>query len=212
MSVTRTAAGSVNAVLGGTVSTPLGSLYVAGSLPASGSYTLESEAAGSLTVGDRTLTYATPAKLTKSGFEASGSLAYGDFSFTSTAKVSTSLVVSLSGSMTGSTQPKAFGLKVRVNQPPEPGHPYAWLAWNASASYDGPTQRIKASVSGNISVEYEVKNPDFSSSYPTKTLAFPALNLPAGGSITVSPGQTFKMLTPPPGVDPNVSKFDFDLP
>lgn len=212
MSVTRTAAGSVNAVLGGTVSTPLGSLYVAGSLPASGNYTLESEAAGSLTVGDRTLTYATPAKLTKSGFEATGSLAYGDFTFTSTAKVSTSLVVSLSGSLTGSTQPKAFGLKVRANQPPEPGHPYAWLAWNASASYDGPTQRIKASVSGNISVEYEVKNPDFSSSYPTKTLAFPALNLPAGGSISVTPGETFKMLTPPPGVDPNVSKFDFDLP
>lgn len=119
MSVTRTAAGSVNAVLGGTVSTPLGSLYVAGSLPASGNYTLESEATGSLTVGDRTLTYATPAKLTKSGFEASGSLAYGDFTFTSTAKVSTSLVVSLSGSATASTPHLPFGRRLNG----QPGHP-----------------------------------------------------------------------------------------
>jgi hypothetical protein len=201
MSVTRTAAGSVNAVLGGTVSTPLGSLYVAGSLPASGNYTLESEATGSLTVGDRTLTYATPAKLTKSGFEASGSLAYGDFSFNSTAKVSTSLVVSLAGSATASTPHLPFGRRLNG----QPGHPYAWLDWTASASYDGPSQSIKASVGGKFTVDYEVFP---GNTYKQETLNFPTLSLPTDGKITVNPGRSFPDFIQ----NVNISNFPFDLP
>jgi hypothetical protein len=201
MSVTRTAAGSVNAVLGGTVSTPLGSLYVAGSLPASGNYTLESEATGSLTVGDRTLTYATPAKLTKSGFEASGSLAYGDFTFTSTAKVSTSLVVSLAGSATASTPHLPFGRRLNG----QPGHPYAWLDWTASASYDGPSQSIKASVGGKFTVDYEVFP---GNTYKQETLNFPTLSLPTDGKITVNPGRSFPDFIQ----NVNISNFPFDLP
>ncbi len=201
MAVTRTAAGSANAVLGGTVSTPLGSVYVAGTLPSSGNYTLESDGSGSVTVGGRTLSYSAPAKLTKSGFEASGLLSYGDFNFAGTAKVSTGGVVSFGGSVSGSTTHQPFGRQLNG----KPGHPYAWLDWNATASYDGPSLTNKASISGRITVEYEVPPGNI---YKQETMTFPALSLPVDGKISINPGKSFKDLIQ--GVD--ISSFPFDLP
>ena len=194
MAVTRTTSGSVNAVLGGTLSTPIGNVYVAGSLPANGNYALESDASGSLTIGGRTLNISAPAKLSRiNGLEVSGSLSYGDFSLGGTAKVSTANIVSFAGTTSGSTPPIAFGLNINTGKP---GHPYAWLSWNASASYDGSTQTIKASVSGSFSVEYEVIG-----GYKTETLSFPTLTLPTDGRITLNPG-TFN----------NITSYSFDLP
>ena len=183
MSVIRTSSGSVNALLGGTVSTPLGLVYVAGTIPSGGNYTLESSASGSLTVGDRTLTYSAPAKLTKSGFEATGTLSFGKFGFTGIAKVSTASVVSFTGSTSGTTDKKAFGLKLNGT----PGHPYAWLTWNATGAYDGPSRTIKATVGGSITIEYEGP-PNV---YKQDTVTFPTADLQVSGNLTVTPGKTY---------------------
>ncbi len=201
LSVTRTATGSVDAVLGGSVATPLGTLQVAGSVPGNGNYVLESAAVGSLTVGDRVLSYSTPARLTKAGLEASGQLGFGEFGFTGKATVSTSAAVSFAGSISNVTAKLPFGRRLDGR----PGHPYAWLTWTAAATYDGPSQKIKATVGGDITVEYEVFP---GNTYRQETVGFPALNLPEDGRVTIQPGKSF----PDYVQKVNVSSFPFDLP
>ena len=200
MSVIRTSGGSVNAVLGGTVSTPLGTVYVAGTLPSNGAYTLETSANGALTVGDRTLTYSAPAKLTKSGFESTGTLAFGKFGFAGTAKVSTGGTVSFAGTTSGTTDKKPFGLRLNGS----PGHPYAWLDWNAAASYDGTSHTIKATVGGSITIEYEGP-PNV---YQQDVVSFPTANLQVGGNITVTPGKAYLDIIH----NVQVPNFSFTLP
>ncbi len=200
MSMTRTANGTVNTLLGGTVSTPLGSVYVAGTVPFSGNYTLETSAYGSVTVGDRTLNYDFPAKLTKSGFEATGVLAYGKFGFAGTAKVTTAKAVSFSGSTSGTTPRKSFGFKVNG----DPGHPYAWLDWSASAGYDGTTQTIKASVSGKLTIDFE--NPP--NVYHEDVFTFPTQNLEVNGNVAITPLKTYFDIIN----NKSIPSFNFTLP
>ncbi len=184
MTVLRTADGTANAMLGGTVVTPIGSPYVAGVLPPGGNYALESDATGSLSVGGRTLDYSLPATLRTTGFEAGGLLRFGGFSFSGAAKVGTTGGVSFFGTASGSTAHLPFGKRLDGTTP---GHPYAWLDWTATATYDAVKQSIAARASGNITVEYE-SPPNV---YNKQTLTFPALVLPVDGKITVDPGKTF---------------------
>lgn len=201
LAVTRTAAGNVSGLFGGTVSTPFGSLLMAGQLPSDGKYVLESAATGLVAVGDRTLAFSVPAILEPGGFEVSGQMQFGEFGLSGTAKVSPAQVPSFGGSTTGTTAHLPFGRRLNGS----PGHPYAWLQWNAAAGYDTSSNTVKASVSGSFTVEYEVFP---GNTYKKETLGFGPLTLPTDGRITVKPPKSF----PDYIQSVNISDFPFDLP
>ena len=200
MTVLRTVDGTATAMIGGTVATPIGSPYVAGVLPPGGNYTLESDATGTLSVGGRTLDYSLPAKLRTSGFEAGGLLRFGGLSFDGFAKVGTTGGVSFSGTTSGATEHIAFGKRADGKTP---GHPYAWLDWTATATYDVTRQSIVAKASGKLTVDFE--NPP--NVYNKKAFDFPTLALPVDGKITVSATETFFDIRNTP-----YTSFQFTLP
>lgn len=192
--LTRAPGRSATAVVGGSLSTALGSFTMAGTLPSGGNYSLQGEASGALNIGGRVLTYSTPAVITRSDLQVSGVLAYGSLNFSATAKLVSGSSPSLSGSTSNSTDWRPFGRTLSGS----PGHPYAKLDWSASATIDPTTKTISATVSGTITVEYE----KFGGGYSQESFPFPSINLPDTGNISVQPGKTFQ----------DVSLFPFTLP
>ena len=125
--------------------------------------------------------------LTRNQIEGSGTLGYGGVNLIGAVKIPAGGgAPSFAGSATGSTQPKAFGKRANGT----PGHPYAWVSWRVSGSYNATPKTVGASVSGTLTVESEVLRPG-GYDYPQKSFPFGPITLGADGAFSVSPGETF---------------------
>ena len=198
----RLAGAGSSVAAGGSLSTPVGNFGLSGNLPADGNYSLTTEAGGSFAIGDRTLTYSTPATLTPNRLQVNGSVVYGDFTFTGAAVIAPNSPPSFSGSTSGDTGFKAFGKAVNG----QPGHPYAGFKWTASAGYDAASKSILANCSGTLTVEVEILHIGQPSTYEKYGYNMPSFGLPTDGIISMTPnvlkGQSLKAGT----------SFGFDLP
>lgn len=192
------------AAVSGTAGTPFGSVFVAGTGDATGNYTLESAANGTLTLGGQTFTHTAALALTRTASPLSTRIAgrgagtFGGLSLTGDVSIPPAPAApSFTGTATGSTPPTAFG-RTPLGRPV---HPYAWTTWTVSGAYNASQQAIRATVGGTLTVEYEVVKPT-GNEYPKKNVNFGPLNLGTDGNFTVNPGEAFN----------GISSFSFRIP
>jgi len=186
--------GTASAAFSGTVSSPFGNVKMAGLAGSDGNFTLNSAPSGSLNIGGQTFAYTNALKLTRSQLEGTGKLTFGRFTFDGAIKVPPSGGPgTFSGTASATTAAKPFGKQANGT----PGHPYAWVSWNASAGYDAPGNRITASVRGTLTVEYETLQ-----GYRKKDFSFGPVNVDTTGFVRITPGESFN----------GIGTFDFNLP
>jgi hypothetical protein len=182
----------------GGVTTPFGSATFNGTGDTAGNYSLGATSVGAWVIGGQTFTQNGAMTLTRTQIEGVGSLTYGGLNLSGTVRIPAGGgTPAFNGSSTGTTPPVAFGKRANGT----PGHPYAWVSWNVSGSYNHAARSVGASVSGTLTVESEVARVG-GFDYPKKDFQFGPLTLGVDGAFSVTPGEAFN----------GVRTFNFRLP
>lgn len=193
-SAARTPSGIRLAVLNGGVSSDFGALAFSGTAEPNGAFTLFTRSTGTLNVGPYAFSYSAPIKLTATQWEGAGTVAFGRFGLSGTLKVPGSGVPAFTGTATGTSSPKAIGKTICG----APGHPYAWVLWTVTGTYEPANKTLKNTVAGSLTVEYETAP----GKYAKKNFEYGPLNIGTSGALTVDPGEAFN----------GISGFGFTLP
>jgi hypothetical protein len=176
-----------------------GNVGFAGQISPLGTMALTNGAATQLGLDSFTFDLGVGSTLTASRFTANGKLNFGGFDLSGFLTVNNTGTISFTGTQSAVTDHIPFGVRL-VSGKFVAGHPYAWLDWDASATFNGSA--LSTTISGTLTVEYEDRG-----SFVTKNFPMPAQNLFANGQVSVSTGEEFFDL-----LQNSYSTFSFQLP